>query len=88
MPEYTGWDNYIGSKQDQDPLARDVYRNFKTAPGCIISCRCCVKDYERGFWDFYNLCDFCHSNYQKSRGLSYRYYSDVENFLKDRLCKH
>ena len=92
MTEYIGWDNYVKLKDWRtiDPLARDVYRNFNTAPGSIIECRCCGKEYERGYWDFYNLCDFCHDKYQIARGQSYRYYSDVDAFLedKDRLCKH
>ena len=90
MTEYTGWDNYVKLKDwiTIPTLARDVDTHFKTAPGDIIRCKCCGKDYERGYWDFYNLCDFCHGNYQNSRGKSYRYYSDVEEFLKDRLCKH
>jgi len=60
-----------------DNFMVDVMRTFKSAPGCKITCRCCKKEYERGDWDFYNLCNPCFKEFDHER-----------MFGKDRLSKY
>ena len=50
-----------------DSMMVDVMRTFKSGPGCKIVCRCCKKEYERGDWDFYNLCNPCFKEFDHER---------------------
>jgi hypothetical protein len=87
-----------------DTFAESVMHTFKSAPGDTMECRCCHKQYERGDWDFYSLCDPCFANFDrikmqarfgmiapwlKEGKLEYNMdVEDVELFIKSGTCPH
>jgi hypothetical protein len=49
------------------PLVQEVLNSLQTHAGDIVSCKQCGQDYERGMWNFYNLCDKCFSEFNKNK---------------------
>jgi len=49
------------------PLVQESINTFKSENGDVIKCKTCGNDYERGMWNFYDLCDPCFNEYKKKQ---------------------
>ena len=78
-------------KDPTHPIMIDVNRNFQTKVGSQVTCKCCKKHYERGFWDFYNLCDPCFKPFDIQRHR-YRFTNktieNVDEWIALGICTH
>ena len=78
-------------KDPTHPVMVNVQRNFETKPGGQVTCKCCKKNYERGDWDFYNLCDECFKPFDLQRHM-YRFTNktieDVDKWVALGICNH
>ena len=51
----------------EHPLMAEVDNTFKNQEGDEVICKQCSKSYERGIWNFYDLCDDCFREFDKKR---------------------
>ena len=73
----------------EHPIMQEVNNSFSTNPGDKVICVKCQKEYERGVWNFYNLCDDCfreHDRMRMERRLEeMRKWMEEQNGKKDNL---
>ena len=48
-----------------DPIVKEALNSLAGESGDKVICINCKSEYERGVWNFYNLCDACFSKYNK-----------------------
>ena len=54
-------------KDPSHPIMQGVIKNQQTSFGDTLVCIRCKKEYKRGVWDFYMLCNDCFSLFDKQK---------------------
>lgn len=49
------------------PIMKEVQNNNNGEEGDKVECADCGKEYKRGVWNFYNLCDDCYKEFDRKK---------------------